>query len=94
MQSAYYFPTISLPYLMSVLIGKMGKECYNIHRNQCILYNGKDVNGKYNKLMEKLKEKLKEKGITTYTIRQKALIPQGTLAKLKMCSGADRKSVV
>ena len=38
----------------------------------------------YNKLMEKLKEK----GITTYTIRQKALIPQGTLAKLKMCSGA------
>ena len=31
---------------MSVLIGKMGKECYNIHRNQCILYNGEDVNGK------------------------------------------------
>lgn len=37
----------------------------------------------YNKLMEKLKEK----GITTYTIRKRALIPQGTLAKLKMCSG-------
>lgn len=36
----------------------------------------------YNKLMEKLKEK----GITTYTIRQKALIPQSTLTKLKMCS--------
>ena len=36
--------------------------------------------------------KLKEKGITTYAIRQKALIPQGTLAKLKMCSGAKRYS--
>lgn len=35
----------------------------------------------------KLMEKLKEKGITTYTIRQKALIPQSTLTKLKMCSG-------
>ena len=37
----------------------------------------------YNKLMEKLKEK----GITTYTIRQKALIPQGTNTKSNMCSG-------
>jgi len=36
----------------------------------------------YNKLMEKLKEN----GITTYVIRQKALIPQSTLTKLKMCS--------
>lgn len=32
----------------------------------------------YNKLWNKLKEK----GITTYTIRQKALIPQSTLTKL------------
>lgn len=37
----------------------------------------------YNKLIKKLEEK----GITTYTIRQKALIPQSTLTKLKMCSG-------
>lgn len=37
----------------------------------------------YNKLWDKLKEK----GITTYTIRQKALIPQSILTKLKMCSG-------
>lgn len=37
-------------------------------------------------------KKLKGKGITTYAIRQKALIPQGTLAKLKMCSGAKRYS--
>ena len=44
----------------------------------------------YNKLMEKLKEK----GITTYTIRQKALIPQGTLAKLKMCSGATMEEIM
>lgn len=38
----------------------------------------------YNKLWNKLKEK----GITTYTIRQKALIPQSTLTKLKMSNGA------
>lgn len=37
----------------------------------------------YNKLMQKLKEK----GITTYIIRQKGLIPQGILTKMKMCSG-------
>ncbi len=43
----------------------------------------------YNKLMEKLKEK----GITTYTIRQKALIPQGTLAKLKMCSADSMEEI-
>lgn len=43
----------------------------------------------YNKLLEKLKEK----GITTYTIRQKALIPQSTLTKLKMCSGASMEEI-
>ena len=43
----------------------------------------------YNKLWAKLKEK----GITTYTIRQKALIPQGTLAKLKMCSGVTMAEI-
>jgi hypothetical protein len=43
----------------------------------------------YNKLMEKLKEK----NITTYVIRQKALIPQSTLTKLKMCSGASMKEI-
>ena len=36
---------------------------------------------------------MKEKGITTYTIRQKALIPQGTLAKLKMCSGVTMAEI-
>jgi hypothetical protein len=39
----------------------------------------------YNKLLEKLKEK----GITTYTIRKKALIPQSTLTKFTMCSGSS-----
>lgn len=43
----------------------------------------------YNKLWEKLKEK----GITTYTIRQKALIPQSTLTKLKMCSGSSMEEI-
>lgn len=43
----------------------------------------------YNKLMEKLKEK----GITTYTIRQKALIPQSTLTKLKMCSADSMEEI-
>ena len=43
----------------------------------------------YNKLWNKLKEK----GITTYTIRQKALIPQSTLTKLKMCSGATMEEI-
>ena len=43
----------------------------------------------YNKLWEKLKEK----GITTYTIRQKALIPQSTLTKFKMCSGATLEEI-
>lgn len=44
----------------------------------------------YNKLMKKLEEK----GITTYTIRQKALIPQSTLTKLKMCSGESMEEIV
>lgn len=43
----------------------------------------------YNKLMARLKEK----GITTYTIRQKGLIPQSTLTKLKMCSVTDAERV-
>ena len=43
----------------------------------------------YNKLWDNLKEK----GITTYTIRQKALIPQSTLTKLKMCSGATMEEI-
>ena len=29
-----------------VLIDKKGRECYNIHRNQCILCNGEYANGK------------------------------------------------
>ena len=37
--------------------------------------------------------KLKEKGITTYIIRQKALIPQSTLTKLKMCSGDSMEDI-
>lgn len=40
----------------------------------------------YNKLMGKLKEK----GITTYTIRQKALISQSILTKVNMCSVNDK----
>lgn len=43
----------------------------------------------YNKLLEKMKEK----GITTYKIRQKSLIPQSTLTKLKMCSGATWEEI-
>jgi len=39
----------------------------------------------YNKLMGKLKEK----GITSYVIRQKGLIPQSTLMKFKMMTGTD-----
>ena len=31
---------------LPVPIVKMGKECYNIHKNQCILSNGEYVNGK------------------------------------------------
>lgn len=45
--------------------------------------NGDMLMINYNKLMQKLKEK----GITTYIIRQKGLIPQGILTKMKMCSG-------
>ena len=43
----------------------------------------------YNKLMELFKEK----GITTYIIRKKALIPQSTLTKLKMCSGDSMEEI-
>ncbi len=43
----------------------------------------------YNKLLKKLKEK----GITTYIIRQKALIPQSTMTKLKMCSGDSMEEI-
>lgn len=43
----------------------------------------------YNKLMQKLKDK----GITTYIIRQKGLIPQGILTKMKMCSGASWEDI-
>ncbi len=43
----------------------------------------------YNKLLEKLKEK----GITTYTIRQKGLIPQSTLTKFNMCSGDSMEEI-
>lgn len=43
----------------------------------------------YNKLLKKLKEK----GISTYTIRQKALIPQSTMTKFKMCSGDSMEEI-
>ena len=43
----------------------------------------------YNKLMKKLDDK----GITTYVIRQKGLMPQSTLTKLKMCSGASMNQI-
>ena len=43
----------------------------------------------YNKLMKKLEEK----GITTYVIRQKGLIPQSTLTNLKMCSGNPMEEI-
>lgn len=52
---------------------------------------GTEVNMMVN--YNKLWKKLKEKGITTYTIRQKALIPQSTLTKLKMCSGATMEEI-
>ena len=38
----------------------------------------------------KLMNKLEKKGITTYTIRKKSLISQGTLTKLKMCSSKQK----
>ena len=43
----------------------------------------------YNKLMKKLDDK----GITTYVIRKKGLIPQSTLTKLKMCSGDSMEQI-
>ena len=39
----------------------------------------------------KLLKKLEEKGISSYVIRQKGLIPQSTLTKLKMCSGSPEE---
>ncbi len=69
-----------------MLFEKIGKERYNIYEYKCILY----LNGEYD---GKLWNKLKEKGITTYTIRQKALIPQSTLTKLKMCSDASMEEI-
>ena len=71
-------------------IEKYGKECYNIHGKECILLKWRMLMINYNKLMKKLEEK----GITTYTIRQKALIPQSTLTKLKMCSGESMEEIV
>ena len=41
----------------------------------------------------RLFEKFKEKGITTYTIRQKALIPQSTLTKFNMCSVNEKERI-
>lgn len=43
----------------------------------------------YNKLMKKLEEKK----ITQYTIRKKALIPQSTLGKFRMCSGDTMEEI-
>ena len=43
----------------------------------------------YNKLMKKLEEK----GITSYTIRQKSLIPQSTLGKFRMCSADNMEEI-
>lgn len=43
----------------------------------------------YNKLMKKLDDK----GITTYVIRQKGLMTQSTLTKIKMCSGDSMKEI-
>lgn len=56
-------------------IEKRRKECYNIHKKIIYILLMEIMMINYNKLMEKLKEKW----ITTYTIRQKALIPQSTL---------------
>ena len=41
----------------------------------------------YNKLLKKLEEK----GINSYVIRRKGLIPQSTLTKFKMCSGTPEE---
>lgn len=43
----------------------------------------------YNKLIERLKEK----GINTYIIRKKAIIPQSTLSKFKMSSGGSMEEI-
>jgi hypothetical protein len=41
----------------------------------------------YNKLLKKLEEK----GINSYVIRKKGIIPQSTLTKFKMCSGTTEE---
>ena len=41
----------------------------------------------YNKLLKKLEEK----GINSYVIRKKGLIPQSTLTKFKMCPGTPEE---
>lgn len=40
---------------------------------------------------EKLLVRLQEKGINTTIIRQKALMSQSTLAKIKMCTGTNEE---
>lgn len=75
---------------LPILVENMGKECYNIHGYKCIYYKKWEIMMiNYNKLLKKLKEK----GITTYAIRQKALIPQSTLRKFNMCSGDSMEEI-
>ena len=52
------------------------------------------INPKKGKVMliwNKTIDLLKKKGITTYKIRQKNLMSQSTLAKIKMCSGTPEE---
>lgn len=42
---------------------------------------------------KKIIDKFEEKGITSYEIRQKALIPQSTLTKFKMCNGESFEEI-
>lgn len=41
----------------------------------------------------KLLKKLEEKGINSYIIRKKGIIPQSTLTKFKMCSGDSMEEI-
>lgn len=41
----------------------------------------------------KLIIKIKDKGITTYEIRKKKIIPQGVLTKFNMCSGNSTEEI-
>ena len=41
----------------------------------------------------KLLKKLEEKGINSYVIRKKGIIPQSTLTKFKMCSGESMEEI-